>query len=248
MFEVIRRILGNHELKFAIAGGTDPGKQREHNEDAFAISAKHRCAVVADGMGGLARGEVASRMAVDTVMEAMVAGKSSAEGLSIAHQRIRDASLAAGQERMGSTCVVLGIERDKATIRWVGDSRGYLWRGGALSLLTKDHSFVNELIAAGAITVEEAESHPNRHVLTRAVGIREAMDLRVDTVVQPLRPRDRLLLCSDGLHGYLPQSSLIECLRSATDASAVVRQLIERTLDETGADDNITAVCIAVED
>lgn len=240
-------MLGDDEVKLAIAGGTDPGKQRDHNEDAYAICLAHRCAVVADGMGGLARGEVASRMTVDAVMEAIESGRSSEEGVSMAHQRIRDASLGAGQERMGSTAVVLSIEHDQATIRWVGDSRAYLWRGGALRLLTKDHSFVNELIDVGAISCEEAERHPNRHVLTRAVGIRETLDLRIDTVVQPLQRGDRLLLCSDGLHGYLPQESLIDCLRSAADAEAVIVRLIERTMRETAAEDNITAVCVVVE-
>lgn len=241
-------MLGNKKLKLAIAGGSDAGKQRDHNEDAYAIAAARGCAIVADGMGGLARGEVASRLVVETVIEAIGAGQSLEQGLLLAHQRVLDASLAAGQERMGSTAVALSIEGNKATICWVGDSRAYLWRADALTQLTKDHSFVNDLIDAGAIDAHEADTHPNRHVLTRAIGIRDSVDVKIDVLTQKLRQGDRLLLCSDGLYGYLPRASLKDCLRSAPDAGAMVRQLIERTLRESEAGDNITAVCVMVKD
>lgn len=239
-------MFGNGSLKLAFAGATDPGKARDHNEDAYAIVDERATAVVADGMGGLARGEVASALVIESVMSAVAERQSVEQGLLTAHRRIRETSQAAGQERMGSTAVAVAIENDKATIHWVGDSRAYLLRGGSLRTLTKDHSFVNELIDAGAISARDAETHPNRHVLTRAVGIRDVAELKIDSVTERLRPGDRLLLCSDGLYGYLPAASLLRVLASAGDAQSAVQQLVESTLRESSAEDNVTAVCLIV--
>lgn len=233
-------------LKLLIAGGSDPGKHRQINEDAYALLPAKMAAVLADGMGGLARGDLASRLVVEAVVEAIESGESPDHGLRLAHQRIGDASLSGKQERMGSTAVVLNIEGAQATIRWVGDSRAYLWRAGSLTQLTKDHSFVNELIDVGAISVHEAEVHPNRNVLTRAVGVRD-VNLRIDSVTFSLHAGDRLLLSSDGLHGFLPQDLLTHCLQHSEDAGVMVRQLIQSTLRETEAEDNVTVVCVFVE-
>lgn len=240
------RTLG-HGLNIRIAGVSDTGKYRQHNEDAFLCLPEFGAAVVADGMGGLARGEVASRIVIDAVQHTLDAAGGLQQGILLAHQRIREASMASAQERMGSTVVGASILRDEATICWVGDSRAYLYRGHKLTLLTRDHSFVNDLIEVGAISAADAESHPNRHVLTRAVGIREAADLKVDSVTQKLQPGDRLLLCSDGLYGFLPESRLIQCLDASEDAAALAHDLVQATLQHSDAEDNITAVCIVVE-
>ncbi|MEQ1439444.1 protein phosphatase 2C domain-containing protein [Fontimonas sp. SYSU GA230001] len=245
MFRFLRR--GSRPLKTVLAGATHFGKHRDHNEDAFVVLPEWSAAVVADGMGGLSRGEVAARMVATAVAETLRKGQSAAEGVLEAHRRIREASIAAGSERMGSTAVTLRIADGEATVEWVGDSRAYLWRGGALTQITKDHSFVEELIDAGAITASEAENHPNRNVLTRAVGIRDTLDLKVDSTKLPLKAGDLVLLCTDGLHGYLPQASIVECLRQGGEPAAIVQRLIERTLTETDAGDNVTAVCAAVE-
>lgn len=247
MFRFLRRASGGRPLKIVLAGATHFGKHRDHNEDAFVVLPDQAAAVVADGMGGLARGEVASKMVATVVSETLQKGNNASQGVLEAHRRIRDASIAAGSERMGSTAVTLRVVGSEATVEWVGDSRAYLWRGGALKQITKDHSFVEELIDAGAITAAEAENHPNRNVLTRAVGIRDTLDLKVDAVKLPLQAGDRVLLCTDGLHGYLPQSAIVECLKQGGDAAAIVQRLIERTLSETEAGDNVTAVCAAVE-
>ena len=231
----------------SFAGLSDRGRRRAHNEDAWLVVPSQPCAVVADGMGGLAAGEEASRLVVESVVQAVEAGQSAQQGLVTAHRRIHDASTAAGQGRMGSTAVVLDILGGNATIFWVGDSRCYLWRDDTLKLLTRDHSRVNDLIEAGVILPEQAETHPHRHVLTRALGVHDSDQVEIDRVVLDLRPRDRLLLCSDGLHGYLAQAAIIDCLRRNTDAEHIANQLLRNTLDHTEAGDNITVVCASIE-
>jgi PPM family protein phosphatase len=247
MLRFLRRMSGSRQLKIVLAGATHHGKQRDHNEDAFAVLQDQLAAVVADGMGGLARGEVASGMVASVVAEAMQQGRSAAEGLVEAHRRIRETSISAGSERMGSTAVTLHVVDGEAIVEWVGDSRAYLWRDQSLRQITKDHSFVEELIDAGAISADDAETHPNRNVLTRAVGIRDTLELKVDSTKVALQAGDRLLLCTDGLHGYLPRTAIIDCLRQGGDANALVQRLIDHTLNETEAGDNITAVCATVE-
>jgi serine/threonine protein phosphatase PrpC len=230
-----------------LAGATDAGKSRSHNEDAFGIDPVHRCAVIADGMGGLARGEVASRLVVDAVLAAVGRGERVAAALSQAHKAIQEMGAAPSGERMGATAVAVTFRGRHAQITWMGDSRAYLFRDGKLEQLTKDHSFVQELIDAGAITSAEAEKHPNRNVVTRAVGIadpeqRDPAQLRVE-----MRAGDRILLCSDGLHGYLGRDKIVDELRNGAATTQIPHRLIERTLTESDAGDNITVVCAQVQ-
>ncbi|QHS10027.1 PP2C family serine/threonine-protein phosphatase [Sinimarinibacterium sp. NLF-5-8] len=249
MFRLRRHAGGRSVLKIALAGASHPGKHRDHNEDAYTLLPEHSAAVIADGMGGLARGEVASRMVIDTVSEYLSAGHSADDAIQQAHRRIRDHSIASGSERMGSTAVVLCLSRSDNTahVYWVGDSRAYLWRGGQLKQISKDHSFVEDLIDAGAISAEEAETHPNRNVLTRAVGVRDTAQIKVDHMTLPLQAGDRILLCTDGLHGYLPHALLLDCLQQYSQPAALVEALVARTLADSEAGDNVTAVCMAAE-
>jgi PPM family protein phosphatase len=246
MFSFLRRADRRGRLKISLAGITHEGKQRDHNEDAFVVLTDAHAAAIADGMGGLARGEVASRMVVEAVAEFLQKQGDATQAIQEAHRRIRTASMSGGSERMGSTAVALRIDGQTANLHWVGDSRAYLWRDGVLKQITKDHSFVEELIDAGAIAAHEAETHPNRNVLTRAVGIRDTAEIKVDETSVKLQAGDCLLLCTDGLHGYLPQPAIVDCLRLGGDAETQVKRLIERTLQDTEAGDNITAVCAVV--
>lgn len=243
----IRRA-GRKPANVLLSGATHSGKTRAHNEDAFGIDAARRCAVIADGMGGLARGEVASRVVVESVLAAVARGDGIGAALGQAHRRIQELATAPAGERMGATAVAVTFNGAEAQITWMGDSRAYLWRAGRLEQLTKDHSFVQELIDAGAITRSEAERHPNRNVVTRAVGIADPAErgpaqLRVD-----LRAGDRILLCTDGLHGYLPQARIAEELAADGTAADLPDRLIGRTLAESEAGDNITVVCAQVQD
>jgi len=243
----LRDLLSGKPMDVQLAGATHSGKARAYNEDAFGVDAERRCAVIADGMGGLARGEVASRLVVDSVLAAVGRGDRIAAALAQAHKKIQEISAAPTGERMGATAVAVTFRGREAQITWMGDSRAYLFREGKLEQLTKDHSFVQELIDAGAITRAEAEKHPNRNVVTRAVGIadsaeREPAQMRVD-----LRDGDRILLCTDGLHGYLSQDKIVEELRNGTAAADLPQRLIQRTLAESEAGDNITVICAQVQ-
>ncbi len=229
-----------------LAGATHSGKSRSHNEDAYGLDAAHHCAVIADGMGGLARGEVASRVVVDSVLGAVGRGERVASALAQAHRRIQELSTAPSGERMGATAVAVTFDGGEAHITWMGDSRAYLWRDGQLTQLTKDHSFVQELIDAGAITRAEADQHPNRNVVTRAVGIADPAERAPAQLTMELRGGDRILLCTDGLHGYLPQEKIVEELRNA-GGSDLPDRLIRRALADTDAGDNITVVCAQVQ-
>lgn len=247
MFSFLRRLIGSRPLKITMAGATHPGGHRDHNEDAYSVSAEQNMAVIADGMGGLARGEVASKMVVSVVNEVLEKGFTAGFGLQEAHKRIREASMAnGGSERMGSTAVVLSIDKMIAQVHWIGDSRAYLWRDKTLKQITKDHSFVEELIDAGAISASEAETHPNRNVLTRAVGIRDTADIKSDETSVELADGDCILMCTDGLHGYLPRDSIVDCLTQGGSAQDIVNRLIEHTLSETEAGDNVTVICAMV--
>ncbi len=249
MFRFLRRLSGSRQLKITLAGATHPGGHRDHNEDAYSVLPEQNTAVIADGMGGLARGEVASKMVVTVVTEVLATGSTPAAGLQEAHKRIREASMAnGGSERMGSTAVVMTIDKSTAHVHWIGDSRAYLWRNKTLKQITKDHSFVEELIDAGAISESEAETHPNRNVLTRAVGIRDTADVKADQTTIELEVGDCILMCTDGLHGYLPRDVIIDCLVQGGSAQDIVNRMIEHTLSDTEAGDNVTAICAVVGD
>ncbi|MCX7071252.1 MAG: protein phosphatase 2C domain-containing protein [Gammaproteobacteria bacterium] len=234
------------ESRLEIGGVTHPGLVRDHNEDAFATFPEQAVAVVADGMGGLSKGEIASALVIDAVTDAMRDQRTAAEGLLDAHQRLCELRAASAGERMGSTAVAITVHGQQARIDWVGDSRAYLWRDGELRQITRDHSFVAELLEAGALTAEEAETHPNRNALTRAIGVQDVATLQVDTLDLALRGGDRLLLCSDGLSGFLSHQRIADCMRSASNATAMAEELVRLTLNGTDAADNVTAVCMVL--
>lgn len=144
--------------------------------------------------------------------------------------------------RMGSTAVSLQISKSSAEIHWIGDSRAYLWRSRRLKQVTRDHSFVQELVDAGALTQAEAELHPNRNVVTRAIGVRDSDSINVDSLSLKLWPGDRIVLCSDGLSGFLPEARIAEILDRHEAPADAASRLIDATVDETEAGDNVTVV------
>ncbi|MHA7832888.1 MAG: PP2C family protein-serine/threonine phosphatase [Algiphilus sp.] len=228
-----------------MAGATHEGKVRDHNEDAFGIDATVPVAVLADGMGGLAHGEVASNAVVRHALAGLKDGQSADEAIRSAHREIIDAAAGSAQ-RMGSTAVVACPAAKSIRIHWVGDSRAYLYRKGHLSLLTRDHSLVQGLIDAGAITEAEAEHHPNRNVVTRAVGIDDNGHVDIDHIDVDVRSGDRILICSDGLHGYLPHDRMTSILGNHKSNQAATEALVAATLEETEAGDNVSVICLTV--
>lgn len=232
-------------MKLQMAGDTHMGAVRDHNEDAVGVDSDLPAAVLADGMGGLARGEVASDTVVNCVLAALRDGDDPERALQKAHQQIL-AEAAGATERMGATAVVVTSAAGKLHTHWVGDSRAYLLRNRVLQAVTRDHSLVQGLVDAGAITESEAESHPNRNVVTRAVGIQENAGLEIDHVALDVRRGDRLLICSDGLHGYLPEKRILALLLEHSDDKKAVDALIAATLSETEAGDNISVICLTI--
>jgi len=258
---------GPARLLIESAGLSDVGLRRKSNEDSFAISDDQTLLILADGMGGHAAGEVASRLAVESI-ERHISGSDPRKeptvpasfrspsgeeaGLPPPARRVLNAIRLANQEivrsvrkdssmrGMGTTVVIALIHGSRAFIGSVGDSRAYLVRDGNLRQLTSDHTLVNEQVRAGALSTQEARRHPARNILTRAVGSQE--DVEPDLVEQDLRPGDMLLLCSDGLTTMVEDADILKTvLAHADDPKTACRALIDLA-NERGGDDNVTVV------
>jgi protein phosphatase len=227
---------------------TDTGRQRRGNEDsAFAQAPVF---VVADGMGGAQAGEVASQMAVETfeagLPEEGTPEQRLAEVVRKANRRIHDLSLAEHEHHgMGTTLTAAYLDEGYVAIAHVGDSRAYLFRDGQLSRLTQDHSLVEELRQRGKLTEEEAAEHPQRSIITRALG--PEPDVQVDTSSQAVRSGDVLLLCSDGLTSMISEQQIGQILASAPNLRAAGDRLID-SANAAGGKDNITVVLFRVEE
>ena len=226
---------------------TDIGTSRESNEDAVAALGRETY-VVADGMGGYTSGEVASKMLVAAVREALAPEERFDEsGLKHAMLHANEEILKAVRSHpeyagMGTTATICHREGDAIVWAHVGDSRLYLLRNGALRQITKDHSLVSELVANGSITPAEAMTHPKRNVITRAVGVSE--ELAVDTGRFFAEPKDILLLSSDGLTSVLPESDLCELLLRAILAGEDAAKYLVDCAIEAGSHDNISAIVV----
>ena len=234
-------------------GATHAGKIRKNNEDSLLVGEgrDHSLFAVADGIGGFEAGEVASSIAVD-VLKDLAPSDSLEEAIGKANRRILES--ARSDEKlsgMGTTVVAArfrgacGSSSDEplAEVSHVGDSRAYLLRGGEMKPVTEDHSLVAELVRNGDLTRAEASEHPQRNLITRALGAEE--EVAVDTAVLPVEVGDRLLLCSDGLSDMVPEAKIGEILSSANDPEWGARALVSAALDGGGAD-NITVVVIDV--
>src|SRR5215212_7118088 len=231
-------------------GVTDAGKVRANNEDALLVGEgrDETLFAVADGIGGFEAGEVASSIAIEAFKE-LDPSSSLEDAIREANQRIL--ATARGDEKlsgMGTTVVAMRFggtrEEPAAEISHVGDSRAYLLRGGDLKPVTEDHSLVAELVRSGDLTRAQASEHPQKNLITRALGAEE--EVEVDTAVLPIGPGDRLLLCSDGLSDMAPENTMLDLLTSyPEDTEKTVQALVQAALDAGGAD-NITVVVVDV--
>lgn len=228
------------------AAESDRGLLRPHNEDAHAEHPELGLFVVADGMGGHEAGEVASRIVVDHVSEAIRGGAELSDAASGAHRAVMKAVRAgSGHEGMGATLVAALVDGDRFRVAWAGDSRAYLF-GGALHRITRDHSVVQELVDMGALTEREARNHPDRSLITRAMGMPEAEEMPVDLTQGRLRPAEMLLLCTDGLTEEVEEPEIERILTEAPDVASAAARLVEAALD-AGGRDNVTVVLIRTE-
>ncbi|MCX7563359.1 protein phosphatase 2C domain-containing protein [Xanthomonadaceae bacterium XH05] len=223
---------------------THVGLRREHNEDTYYGDSQLGLWLVADGMGGHEFGEVASALARDTIVGQVRAGHSLGDAIRAADKEIIRQSQRRNEALpMGTTVVAARVEGTRFEIAWVGDSRIYLW-DGQLHQLSQDHSYVQELIDQGAITPEQARSHPHRNVITQALGVTDPLSLKVEVLQGELKPTMQLLLCSDGLTEEVDDATIARIL-AKTDLSAqeCVDQLVLAALDGGGSD-NITVVLL----
>jgi serine/threonine protein phosphatase PrpC len=220
------------------------GLRREHNEDTYYADPDLGLWLVADGMGGHEFGEVASALARDAVVREVKAGKPLNEAIRSADEEIiRQSRRRAESLPMGTTMVALRVNGNKFELAWVGDSRAYLWNG-KLQQLSSDHSYVQELIDQGAITAEQARTHPHRNVVTQALGVTDPENLKVETIAGELRPGVQILLCSDGLTEEVDDATIGSLLgHSELSAQECVDHLVSAALDGGGSD-NVTVVVL----
>lgn len=245
------------ELRVIVGAGTDTGSVREQNEDAVYVSdeengpaaEKGMLVAVADGMGGYQRGEVASRLAIDTLRDEYfgtdVGPTEIPLRLKQAFRKANELIFANGsaegeQNMMGTTLVAAVIRGNDLTVANVGDSRAYLVRADRLTQVTRDHSLVAEQVAAGAMTEQEARESQHRNIITRALGHRQRVD--VDIFEIRLLPEDRLLLTTDGLHDYVDEDEMVSTVLSRHPEDAA-RDLVSLALEHE-SNDNVTAVVV----
>jgi len=239
-------------LRLEWFGLSDTGVVRDHNEDSFFCAGKEDTGlfVVADGMGGHDAGEVASRIAVETVCSSVrQAAEKDDDPVELIRWSVLRANEAVVREgtkngsNMGTTLGVALVAENTAYIASVGDSRVYWIDNGSISQITEDHSLVAKLVAAGKLTREEARNHPKSNLLYRTIGSEE--NVKVDTFTIGLKKNGCLLLCTDGLWGEVTDVDIHQACASEKDIRAACARLI-RTANENGGKDNITAVMVRV--
>jgi protein phosphatase len=245
------------------AGRTDVGRRRKINEDSFLVSPEASLYAVCDGMGGHNAGEVASRMAIETI--AAFVERSAVEteitwpwgldaALSFDANRLKTAIRLANDKvfqaadnreeltGMGTTVVAAIVSGDRVTIGSAGDSRCYLVREGALKQLTRDDSWVSAALGEGILNSDDVEHHPLRNVITKAVGARDTIDL--DLVEHDLLPGDLLMLCSDGLHGMVSDGEIAKLLVPAPESLDEAAARLIDAANEAGGRDNVSVVLL----
>lgn len=236
------------------------GMQRENNEDAIFLSddsgSMKDIYVVADGMGGHNAGEVASNGAIEAFQEYLERNREKLNAdedifdmlvgavtyaNSVIYQKAQELQQYAG---MGTTFTAVAIRDSKLYIVHVGDSRLYVYRSGVLKQMTKDHSYVMEMVKWGKMTLEEAKNHPSRNVITRALGTAETVE--IDTVIEQLYNHDIVLLCSDGLSGMLTAADMEAILAENRSLKEAVEKLVQ-CANEKGGSDNISVILLKQE-
>jgi PPM family protein phosphatase len=250
-------------MRITVAGATDVGLKRTHNEDAFLLLPEEQLYCVADGMGGHASGEVASRIAVEELAEFFrLTGRDEdatwpfaadparrleenrvMTGVKLANLRVFERAGADERLRgMGTTLVCAHFERggEAVIIGHVGDSRAYLWRQGTLRQLTEDHSLLNDYMKARRLTPEEIEAFPHKNVIVRALGMKEQVE--VDLLRERLLDGDVVMLCCDGLSGMVPDDAMGEILRQQKGDLKGAAQALVAAANAAGGVDNITCV------
>ena len=231
-------------------GNSVIGMRRTNNEDAIYINEQKNLYLVADGMGGCNAGEVASSTAISAFVKAMENAENG-EILDKMMSAVAQCNKEVYQKSreniefldMGTTLVAVTIENEKMFVVHVGDSRVYLFRENNLQQITTDHSYVMELVKIGSITREEAEVHPKRNIITRAIGIRE--DVEADTIIEYMKQGDKILLCTDGLSNMVSKGEMTKILIEQCSTEEKVKKLVVLA-NEKGGLDNISLILIEI--
>ena len=247
----MRLIRGRREdaAPMSATGITDVGIVRSSNEDNLAVLLGEDAPLgdailaVADGMGGHSAGEIASQISLDSLIDTLSSKaspteKSLREAVEVANKRVYSASFLGNLQGMGTTLVAGLLAGGVLFISNIGDSRAYLLRSGVLRQLTRDHSWVADMVAKGLLTSEQASVHPRRNLLTRALGVDESVQVDLTRII--LTRGDRILLCSDGLHG-LVNDSAIAAMLGGRSLRSTARELV-RSAKRAGGTDNITVI------
>lgn len=252
-------------MRVRFSGATDIGRKRSHNEDSIFLPTDLRLVIVADGMGGHASGDVASQLAVSTVVSHFHATEDDqtitwpykvdrdiradvnrmVTSVMLANLEIYERAKAdSGSKGMGTTCVAVYFLDDQCIIGHVGDSRVYRHRAREITQLTEDHSLINDYIKMKRVTPEEAENWPHKNVIVRALGMKDTV--QVDIITEHLRIGDCYLLCSDGLCGMIGDDTIAHIIQDSPDLDYAVERLITAANEEGGVD-NISAVLARIE-
>lgn len=220
------------------------GINREANEDNFAAVPTLGLWLVADGMGGHESGEIASKIAVETIQQEISSAQNLVNAVEAAHHAVLQAAAQGlGNDGMGTTVVCLRLQGAQYEIAWVGDSRAYLWNGERMFALTRDHSIVQRLYEAGAINESELHTHPQRNFITQAIGAKSLKQVQVDRKQGTLHPGHRIVLCSDGLTGAVTDQQIEQILDVGENEQNTAEQLAQLAVRE-GSTDDITIVVV----
>src|SRR3954447_20302248 len=234
-------------MRLVVGAATDVGRVREGNEDGYLVDEAMDLVAVADGMGGHRAGEVASATALEALRASINSGQPLRQSIEDANEAVFTKSQTDARLRGMGTTLTAGtlVAGGTLLVGHVGDSRAYLLHDGELRQLTIDHSLVEELVRDGKLTVDEAAVHPQRSIITRALGVDATVE--VDVYPVELTPGDRLLLCSDGLTGMVQPDDIAAVLRRESDPTRAAAQLVDAA-NAAGGEDNITVVVVAVTD
>ena len=261
------RVTCFHDMKIRYAGLTDVGMKRAHNEDNFYLLAEENLYVVADGMGGHASGEVASKIAVETLADFYIDTAKDREmtwpykedkaltydqnrlatGIKLANRRVFEQSQTEARLRgMGTTVVSLVCGSTGSYVAHVGDSRCYRVRGGTITQLTEDHSLLNDYLKVHKLSADEIQHFPHKNVIVRALGMKEVVG--VDLVKLSPEVGDLYILCSDGLSGMVADPQILECVQAGAPNLEKICQSLIDAANANGGVDNITAVLVEFAD